>query len=313
MSVPTDFEILEAAQRIKNYIHETPILTSEYLNLKLNCSLYFKCENFQKAGAFKSRGASNAIFLNLEKAKKYGVATHSSGNHAQALARVALKYGIKANIIMPSNSNILKISAVEEYKGNIHFCEPTLEARESTLKELISKTGAIEIHPYDNIHVITGQATAFLEFCSKIKNLDFVIAPVGGGGLLSGTALSAHYFSKHTTVIGAEPEIANDAYLSFNSKKFVASSYPNTIADGLRTSLGKKTFPIILKYVDKILTVSETEIIDATKLIFTRLKIVVEPSSAVALAVVIKYSSIFTNKNVGIILSGGNIDLSNFL
>lgn len=311
-SFPTSEEILQAADRIKNYIHKTPILESQSINAISNCKIFFKCENFQKAGAFKSRGASNALFQNIENAKKYGVATHSSGNHAQALARVALHTGVKAHIVMPENSNPLKIAAVKEYQGNIYFCKPTLQAREKTLEEIISKTNAIEIHPYNNLQIITGQATACLELINEVEKMDYIIAPVGGGGLLSGTALSAHYFSPKTKVIGAEPENANDAYLSFKTRKFVPSNNPLTIADGLKTSLGEYTFPIILQHINEILTVSEEEIIEAMKIMMQRLKIIVEPSSAVAFAAILKNRELFKNQTVGLIISGGNADIYNF-
>jgi len=311
-SFPSSEDILLAADRIKNYIHKTPILESRSLNKLAGCKIIFKCENFQKAGAFKSRGASNALFQNLDLAKKHGVATHSSGNHAQALARVALHTGVKAHIVMPENSNQLKVAAVKEYEANIYFCKPTLEDREKTLEEVIAKTKAIEIHPYNNLQIITGQATACLELINEAEKMDYIIAPVGGGGLISGTALSAYYFSPDTKVIGAEPENANDAYLSFKTKKLVPSINPLTIADGLKTSLGEYTFPIILKHLNDIITVSEEEIIDAMKLIMQRLKIIVEPSSAVALAVVLKNRELFKNQTLGIIISGGNADIYNF-
>lgn len=311
-SFPSSTDILLAADRIKDYIHKTPILESQSLNKLAGCKIFFKCENFQKAGAFKSRGASNALFQNLDSAKNYGVATHSSGNHAQALARVALHTGVEAHIVMPENSNPLKIAAVKEYEANIYFCKPTLEAREKTLDIVISKTKAIEIHPYNNLQIITGQATACLELINDTKNLDFIIAPVGGGGLLSGTALASHYFSPNTKVIGAEPENANDAYLSLKSKKIVPSVNPLTIADGLKTSLGNFTFPIILKHVNEIITVSEEEIINSMKIIMQRLKIIIEPSSAVAFAGILKNRELFKNKKVGLIISGGNADIYNF-
>jgi threonine dehydratase len=284
-------------------------MQSSSVNLITGCKIFFKCENFQKAGAFKSRGASNALFKHLEKAKKHGVATHSSGNHAQALARVANYAGIKAFIVMPENSNPLKIAAVREYGGLITFCQPTLQAREETLQQVMVETGAIEIHPYDNPDIIAGQATAAKELIEEMPRADMIIAPVGGGGLLSGTALASHYFSQGTPVIAAEPFQANDAWQSFQSKSYIPSVAPNTIADGLRTSLGELTFPIIMKHVDDILTVSEQGIIDAMKLIWLRMKIIIEPSAAVVPAAILEHPEVFKNKTVGAILSGGNADI----
>ena len=277
-------DILDAALKIKGIAKKTPVLTCESINKICNAELFFKCENFQKVGAFKFRGALNAVLNLTDKEKAKGVATHSSGNHAQALSLAAKLNNIKAYIVMPSNSSKVKVKAVESYGGIITFCEPTLEARESTLKKVIYKTGAFEIHPYDNKNIIAGQATATKELIEEVGLLDYIIAPLGGGGLLSGTALSAHYFSPQTRVIAAEPEMANDAYLSFQSKKLVPSVNPQTIADGLRTSLGEITFPIILKYVSDVVTVKEKTIVEAMKLVWERMKIIIEPSSAVTLA-----------------------------
>lgn len=310
MNIPDKNKIEEAALRIKHYITRTPIMTSESLNKMLNAELFFKCENFQKAGVFKSRGACNAVFSLSESQLQKGVATHSSGNHAQALARAAKLRETKAYVVMPENSSKVKIEAVKSYGGMITFCKPTLEARETTLQEVIAGTGALEIHPYDNYQIIAGQATATKEFIEECPGLDYIISPVGGGGLLSGTALAAHYFSPHIKVFAAEPKQANDAYLSFKTKTFVPSVNPDTIADGLRTSLGNITFPIILELVDDIITVSEQSIIDSMKLIWERMKIIVETSSAVCLAAIINNAGFFENKKVGIILSGGNVDLN---
>ena len=299
-----------AAGRIQPFINRTPVLTSQSLNGMFETELFFKCENFQKAGVFKSRGACNAVFSLSSLSTNKGVATHSSGNHAQALARAARLRNMKAYIVMPENSSKVKIDAVKAYGGLITFCEPTLEARESTMKEVIDRTGAVEIHPYDNYQVIAGQGTATKELLEEIPGLDYIVCPVGGGGLLSGTLLATKIFSPSTQVIAAEPEQANDAFLSFKSKSFVPSVNPDTIADGLRTSLGKLTFPIIMQYLYEIFTVSEQDIIDSMKLIWERMKIVVEPSSAVTLAVVKNNAGLFRNKKIGIILSGGNVDLT---
>lgn len=310
MKIPDKKTIETAANRIRPFINRTPVLTSQSLNDLFETELFFKCENFQKAGVFKSRGACNAVFSLSSLSRDRGVAAHSSGNHAQALARAAKLRNMKAYLVMPENSSKVKIDAVNAYGGIITFCEPTLRARESTLKEIINSTGAVEIHPYDNYQVIAGQASAARELLEEIPCLDYIVCPVGGGGLLSGTLLAASFFSPVTKVIAAEPEKANDAYLSFKSKSFVPSVNPDTIADGLKTSLGELTFPIIMHYLHDIFTVSEQDIIDAMKLIWERMKIVVEPSSAVTLAVVKNNPGLFKEKRIGIILSGGNVDLN---
>jgi len=307
--IPDKATILEAHERIKPYIHQTPVLTCTTFNQQFNTELFFKCENFQKVGAFKTRGAVNAVFSIDNESVKNGVATHSSGNHAQALARAAKIKGIPAYIVMPNNAPQVKIDAVREYGGQITFCEPNLQSREDTLKEVLLKTGAIEVHPYNNYSIIAGQATATLELIKETTPLDLILCPVGGAGLLSGTALSAHYFSKHTQVIACEPEKADDAFRSFQLGKIIPSINPQTIADGLLTSLGEKNFPIIQKYVSEIVTVSEESIIKAMWLIFERMKIVVEPSSAVPFAAILENKIQVENKRVGIILSGGNVDL----
>lgn len=299
---------LKAADRIKNYIHHTPLLTCETINQLHGCDIVFKCEHFQKAGAFKSRGAANAVFSLIESGFHGAVATHSSGNHAQALSRVALHAGIEAHVVMPENSLTSKINATRGYQAHITFCKPTLEARETTLAAVMAETGATEIHPYDNCDIIAGQATCAMEILEEIQP-DFIIAPVGGGGLLSGTALAAAHFGNQVQVIGAEPAGANDAWQSFNAGYFIPSVNPITIADGLLTSLGQLTFPIIQKHVQKILLASEQDIIDAMRLLWERAKILAEPSSAVPLAVVKANPDIFRNKKVCIIISGGNADL----
>lgn len=291
-------------------MHNTPVLTSENLNRHFGCELFFKCENLQKAGAFKSRGAVNAVFSLEEENTNNGVATHSSGNHAAALSRAAALRGIDAHIVMPENSSVVKVAAVKQYGGKITFCKPNLASREETLKEVIAQTNATEIHPYNNPVIIAGQATAAKELIEEIGAPDIIMAPVGGGGLLSGTALSAHYLGKNTKVIAAEPAQADDAFRSFRAKKFIPSQNPDTIADGLRTSLGSITFDIILQHVDDIVTVSESAIIDAMKLIWERMKIIVEPSSAVPLAAILENQLEHRGKKIGIIISGGNVDLN---
>ncbi len=306
-----DFEqISKAHERIRPFIHKTPVLTSRLLNELSHSKLYFKCENFQKVGAFKYRGATNAILkLKESQPSVMAVATHSSGNHAQALALAARTHGLQAHIVMPKTAPIVKKNAVIDYGARIYFCEPNLQAREETLKKVIDETGAYEIHPYDNYDIIEGQATAAKELIEEIPDLDFILAPVGGGGLLSGTILSAKYLST-AKVYACEPEGANDAFQSFRQKKYVPSVNPDTIADGLLTSLGKKNFPIIMENIQDVLIVSDSDIITAMKLIWERMKIIIEPSSAVPFAAVLKNLRIFENKKVGIILSGGNVDLT---
>lgn len=310
-SEPNKQNIIDAHNRIKAYIHKTPILTSQSINKITGANIYFKCENFQKVGAFKFRGATNAVLSLTNDELSAGVATHSSGNHAAALALAAKMNNADAYIVMPSNAPSIKIAAVKGYGGKITFCEPTLHAREETLKKITSETGATFIHPYDNYDVIAGQATCGKEITEDIAELDYIISPVGGGGLLSGTALSANYFGDDISVIAAEPSGAADAFHSFNDNKLYPSVNPKTIADGLLTSLSEKTFGIIKKYVSKIITVTDTEIINAMRLIWERMKIIVEPSSAVTLAVILKHKNLFKGKNIAIIISGGNVDLEN--
>ncbi len=277
----------------------------------LDAEVFFKCENLQKAGAFKFRGATSAVRGLTGHEAALGVATHSSGNHAQALSLAARMRGIPAHIVMPENAPRIKVNAVKEYGGQVTFCMPTLAARESTLQEVIQRTGALEIHPYNDYRIIAGQATAAAEVFEQDLPLDYIIAPVGGGGLLSGTILSTRYFSPATRVIGAEPLMANDAWKSFREKRFIPSENPQTIADGLRTSLGSLTYPIIMEGVHDILTVSEESIIQAMYLIWERMKIVVEPSGAVPLAVMMEHREMFQGKKVAMIISGGNSDLNN--
>lgn len=311
MKSPPDLNtIIQSARRIKPHIHRTPVLKSDNLNDIAGAHVVFKCENFQKAGAFKSRGAINAVFSFTEDEIKNGVCTHSSGNHAAALSRAAKLRDTKALIVMPENSSIVKIAAVENYGGIITFCKPNLKSRETTLESIRNQTKAIEVHPYNDYRIIAGQATAAMELIEDTNKLDVIIAPVGGGGLISGTALSTHYLSSNTTIIAAEPKGADDAYRSFLKKEFVPSENPQTLADGLLTSLGSLTFPIIMKYVDDVLTVSEESIVQAMKLIWERMKIIVEPSSAVPFAAILENRARFENKKIGLIISGGNVDLS---
>lgn len=304
-------DIQKAHERIKPYIHKTPVLTSQSINKITGADIWFKCENFQRVGAFKFRGAMNAVLSMLEKDKKKGVATHSSGNHAQGLALAAKLNGIPAYIVMPKTAPKVKVQAVRGYGAEIVFCEPTLPAREETLKAIVKRTGATFIHPYNNYQVIAGQATVAKELIEERGVFDFIIAPVGGGGLLSGTLLAAHFLSPYTRVIAGEPVGADDAYRSVKAGKIILSQNPNTIADGLLTSLGDKTFPIIQKYIEEIILVSDKQIISAMQLVWERMKIIIEPSSAVPLAALIKRKEKFREQKVGVILTGGNVDLEN--
>ncbi|HET7360648.1 MAG TPA: pyridoxal-phosphate dependent enzyme [Salinimicrobium sp.] len=302
-------ELLAVHAEIQPYVHETPVLRSRLLNEIAGVQLYFKCENFQRMGAFKMRGAVNAL-LNLTKEEQQkGVITHSSGNFAQALSLAAKSLNIPAYIVMPTSAPGVKKEAVETYGGKITECDPTLAEREKTAKKIATETGATFVHPSNNLNVINGNATAAMELLRDNPDLDFLIAPVGGGGLLAGTSLAAHLFSEKVQTLGAEPFEVDDAYRSLKSGKIEFNSTTNTIADGLKTHLGDKNFPIIKKYVNEIIRVNEDEIISAMKLIWERMKIVVEPSSAVALATVLREKEKFRRKKVGIILSGGNVDL----
>nr|WP_319573186.1 pyridoxal-phosphate dependent enzyme [uncultured Draconibacterium sp.] len=309
MNMPNYSDVERAHEIVQKYAHRTPVLSSVSINQIVGAELYFKCENLQKVGAFKFRGACNAVFSLSEEDAQKGVATHSSGNHAAALALAARMRGIAAHIVMPENSPEIKKKAVAGYGAKITFCKPTLQARESTLAQVIEETGATEIHPYNNFHVIAGQGTAAKELIEDQGEFDVLIAPVGGGGLMSGTAISAKHLLPDCKVIAAEPAGADDAYRSFHSKKWVPSENPKTIADGLLTSLGDRNFEIILTKVDDIVTVSEEGIVEAMRMIWERMKIIIEPSSAVPLAAILEKKVDVQGKKVGIILSGGNLDL----
>lgn len=311
MEIPQINHIREAWERIKPFVHRTPVLTSGYLNTLLGCEIFFKCENFQKVGAFKFRGATNALLSATAEELRNGVATHSSGNHAQALALAAKMLGTKATIIMPRNSPSVKKNAVAGYGADIILCEPTLESRERTLREFVSQSGALFVHPYDNFNIICGQGTAALELIDEVGTLDAVIAPVGGGGLLSGTSIAVKSLLPKAKVYGAEPSGADDAARSMREGSRVTQIVPNTVADGLRTTLSELTFSIIRQNVDDIITIDDDKIIGAMRLIWERMKIIVEPSSATALASVIAEKDRFAGTRIGIILSGGNVDLDN--
>jgi threonine dehydratase len=308
----TKASIEAAAIRIAPYIHNTPIMTCKSINELYGLDLYFKCENFQKIGAFKIRGGMNASLQLTKEQLEKGVATHSSGNHAQALAFAAKMLGIKAYIVMPESSPQVKVNAVKGYGAEVTICASNQAARESTLQAIVDKTGATFIHPYDNDEVITGQATCVKEIIETIPDIDIVVTPVGGGGLLSGTCLGAHYFKQGLKVYAGEPEGAADAVLSLRSGKVEKAPFVNTIADGLLTTLSERTLEIIQAHVTDILLVSEDEIKAALKLVYERMKIIIEPSCAVPLAAVLKNADLFRGKKVGIILTGGNVDLSKF-
>ena len=301
-----------AAKTIEPYIHRTPVLTSKSINELTGIDFYFKCENFQKIGAFKIRGGMNATLSLSPEQLKNGIATHSSGNHAQALAYAAKTLGIKAYIVMPKSSPQVKIDAVRGYGANVIICESNQAAREAALDKVVAETGAEFIHPYDDYRVITGQATCVKELIEEVPTLDVVITPVGGGGLLSGTCLGAAFFKPGLKVYGGEPEGAADAVLSIQSGKVEKAPFINTIADGLLTTLSEQTLAIIKEHVTGILLVSEEEIIAALRLIYERMKIIVEPSCVVPFAAAMRNAHLFKGKKVGIILTGGNVDLSKF-
>lgn len=301
-----------AAKTIEPYIHRTPVLTSKSINELTGIDFYFKCENFQKIGAFKIRGGMNAS-LSLSPAQlKNGIATHSSGNHAQALAYAAKTLGIQAYIVMPKSSPQVKIDAVRGYGANVIICESNQAAREAALEKIVAETGAEFIHPYDDYRVITGQATCVKELIEEVPDLEIVITPVGGGGLLSGTCLGAQFFKPGLKVYGGEPDGAADAVLSIQSGKVEKAPFINTIADGLLTTLSEQTLAIIKEHVTDILLVSEEEIIAALRLIYERMKIIVEPSCVVPFAAAMRNAHLFKGKKVGIILTGGNVDLTKF-
>lgn len=303
-------ELLQIHRKMGRYIHKTPVMTSRSFNQITGSECFFKCENFQRMGAFKMRGAINALLhLNPEE-KLCGVATHSSGNFAQAMSLAASLSGVKATVIMPESASGVKKDAVRSYGGNIIECESTLKAREESLDKFISQTGAISLHPSNQKEVIDGNSTALIELLNEVKNLDTVIVPVGGGGLLAGTALAGKQINKNLEIYGAEPTNVNDAFLSLQTGIIQPPTNKFTIADGLKTNLGDKNFPIIKKWVNSILLVEEDEIIYAMKWIWERMKIIIEPSSAVAVAAILKSPHIFSGKKTGIILSGGNAELS---
>ncbi len=308
--LPSFDDLKDAVKRVTPYVHNTPVLQSRTINERTNSTVFFKCENFQRMGAFKMRGATNAILQISKNDRARGVVTHSSGNFAQALALAANSLDTKAYIVMPSNAPAVKIAAVKGYGAEVIECAPSLEAREKTCAQIQEKLNATFIHPSNDMNVILGQGTAAYEFIREIKDLDYILVPVGGGGLLAGTAIATHYLLPESETLGSEPFGADDAYLSLKIGKIQPSVNPRTIADGLLTQLGDKNFPIIRKYVSNIIRVEESEIIDAMKFIWERMKIVIEPSSAVAVAALFRKRERFLKKKVGVIITGGNVDMS---
>jgi threonine dehydratase len=305
-----DLDIIRAAhERIRPYIHRTPVLTSSRLDVASEALLFFKCENFQKVGAFKARGATNAVFALDDEIARRGVATHSSGNHGAAVARAAQLRGVPAHIVMPSNSAKVKIRAVESYGAHVVFCEPTEQAREMKCAEVIEKTDATLIHSFENEHVIAGQGTAAMELLEDITDLDVIMCPVGGGGLLSGTAIAAKSMRPKIKVLAVEPANADDAAQSFRAGRRLVTEKKFTIADGLRTNIGEPNFAIVQRYVDNIVTVTEEAIVSAMRTIWETMKIVVEPSAAVPFAAIQQRKIDIVGERVGIILTGGNVDL----
>jgi threonine dehydratase len=305
----TKQDLLDTMERIRAYIHRTPVLTSTALNNRAGAELFFKCENFQRMGAFKMRGAANAVFSLSEADRNRGVVTHSSGNFAQAVSLSARTAGVPAYIVMPETAPAVKQAAVQGYGGQITICPPTLKDREAHANAIEKEKGATFLHPSNQMEVILGNATAAMELLEDYPDLDYVLTPVGGGGLVAGTALAVHYFGRGCKTIGGEPFAVDDAYRSLKSGKIEKNKSTDTIADGLRTELGDINFPIIQKYVEQIIRVEEEEIISAMRLIWERMKIIIEPSCAVPFAAVLREPSQFAAKKTGIILSGGNVDL----
>ncbi len=309
MIIPTIDDMFSAHQRIKPHIHKTPVLTSSYFNELTGAELFFKCENFQKAGVFKARGASNAVFSLSEDMLEKGVATHSSGNHALSLSYAAGRRGIPCVVVMPRTAPQAKKDAVKGYGGRIIECEPSTSSREAVFAEVVAETGAEFVHPYNDHRVIAGQGTCSHELIKQVESLDVVIAPIGGGGMVSGTCLALSSLAPDIKIYAAEPEQADDAMRSFKAGYIIADDAPETIADGLKVPLKELTWHFVSNHVTDILTVSEHEIVDAMKLIWKRMKIVMEPSSTVQLATIIKNKDTFAGKRVGVIITGGNVDL----
>ncbi len=310
MDIPSYDDVLIAHERIKPYVHRTPILTSTYFNERTGAELFFKCENFQKAGAFKVRGASNAVFgLDDAQAAK-GVATHSSGNHGLSLSYAAGRRGIKATVVMPRTAPEAKKEAVRGYGGTVVECEPSTSSREAVFAEVVAESGADFIHPYNDPRVIAGQATCSKEMIEDLGALDALVAPIGGGGMISGSCLTLSNIASDTEIYAAEPKNADDAYRSFKAGHIIADDAPETVADGLKVPLKDLTWHFVSNHVTDIFTATEEEIIDAMYLTWQRMKIVMEPSCAVPLAIILKNPEIFAGKKVGVIITGGNVDLN---
>lgn len=309
LTIPNYQDVLVAHERIKPYIHKTPVLTSRFLNELTGAELFFKCENLQKAAAFKVRGACNAVFALSEAQAKIGVATHSSGNHALSLSYAAGQRGIPATVVMPKTAPQAKKDAVVGYGGVIVECEPSTSSREAVFADVVADSGADFVHPYNDPRVIAGQATCSKELVDQVNDLDAVVAPIGGGGMISGTCLTLSNIAPDIQIFAAEPLNADDAARSFKAGHIIADDAPNTVADGLKVPLKDLTWHFVKNHVTDILTATEQEIIDAMKLIWLRMKIVVEPSSAVTLAIILKNPDIFKGKRIGVILTGGNVDL----
>ncbi|TBY58857.1 pyridoxal-phosphate dependent enzyme [Rhizobium leguminosarum bv. viciae] len=309
MYIPNITDMFAAHDRIRPYIHRTPVITSTYINSLASAEIFFKCENFQKAGAFKARGASNAVFGLSDDQAARGVATHSSGNHGTCLSYAAGRRGIPCTVVMPHTAPQAKKDAVRGYGGTVIECEPSTSSREAVFAEVVAKSGAEFVHPYNDARVIAGQATCSRELLEQVDDLDAVIAPIGGGGMISGTCLTISSLAPQVKVYAAEPEQADDAYRSFKAGRIIADDAPNTVADGLKVPLKELTWHFVKNGVSDIVTVSESEIVEAMKLIWKRAKLVMEPSSAVPLAAILKNKSLFAGKRVGIIITGGNVDL----
>lgn len=313
LTIPTLEDMLEAHERIKPYIHRTPVMTSSFLNEMAGCEMFFKCENFQKAGAFKVRGASNAVFGLSDEEAKNGVCTHSSGNHALSLSYAAGRRGVPCNVVMPYSAPEAKKAAVRGYGGIITECEPSTTSREEVFAKVQAETGGDFVHPYNDPRVIAGQATCSREFLEQMQEIgvkpDMVVAPIGGGGMISGTCLTLSNLAPDVKIYAAEPVNADDAARSFKAGHIIADDAPDTIADGLKVPLKDLTWHFVSNYVTDILTATEEEIVDAMKLTWTHMKIIIEPSCAVPLAVILKNKDIFAGKKVGVIITGGNVDL----
>lgn len=310
MHIPTFDDVLAAEKRIRPFIHRTPVLTSSYLNGLTGAELYFKCENFQKAGAFKVRGASNAVFGLDEETAKKGVATHSSGNHALSLSYAAGRRGIPVTVVMPRTAPDAKKAAVRGYGGTVVECEPSTSSREAVFAEVVAKSGADFVHPYNDLRVIAGQATCSRELIEEVNGLDAVVAPIGGGGMISGSCLTISNIAPETKIYAAEPKNADDACRSFKAGHIIADDAPQTVADGLKVPLKELTWHFVSNHVEDVLLAEEQEIIDAMYLTWQRMKIVMEPSSAVPLATILKNRDLFAGKKVGVIITGGNVDLN---